>query len=391
MNTTTMASKICDIGLDLQKIFKKLSKLESQHDNLLQLLNNEISQRQNLEKHTITTHEAFSGQLSALKETYDHFEEAISTSIEKNRLAILEEVQKKNTNLINLFESNLNSEKAQHYTIANNSTNATNTNIKHLENQVMSIDTQIEDKFTKIEEMITNEFKQYHSELNSNVVKIEFIEKKMNESFTTMKNDIVNIVKEINYMKKDMEQFKTFRKTTVQNFQSFQKDFIKNDEIISQFSSKIDLLISDLESKMKNYNDLFTNHTNDLEGIKNDIFNQFKEINGTIANKMKNFIDNTTNQIDCNNKEIDHFEKHIISEHEKFINFIQNHLDEQNGNIRKLFDYVNDDIDMLKSKGDTMENLMKKLRADVFNSINETEEFLQKKYESIFRIVNKVQ
>ena len=162
MNTTTMASKICDIGLDLQKIFKKLSKLESQQENLLQLLNTEISQRQNLEKHTITTHEAFSGQLSALKETYDHFEEAISTSMEKNRLAILEEVQKKNTNLINLFESNLNSEKAQHYTIANTA-NATNTNIKHLENQVMSIDTQIEDKFAKVEEMITNEFKQYRS------------------------------------------------------------------------------------------------------------------------------------------------------------------------------------------------------------------------------------
>ena len=385
MNTTTMASKICDIGLDLQKIFKKLSKLESQHDNFLQLLNTEISQRQNLEKHTITTHEAFSGQLSALKETYDHFEEAISTSMEKNRLAILEEVQKKNTNLINLFESNLNSEKAQNFTLS------ANPNIKHLENQVMSIDTQIEDKFTKIDEMITNEFKQYRSELNSNVVKIEFIEKKMNESFTTIKNDIVNIVKEINFIKKDMEQFKTFRKTTVQNFQSFQKDFIKNDEIISQFSSKIDLLISDLESKMKNYDDLFTNHTNDLEGIKNEIFNQFKEMNTTLTNKMKNFGDNTTNQIECNNKEIDHFEKHIISEHEKFINFIQNHLDEQNGNIRKLFDYVNDDIDMLKSKGDTMESLMKKLRADVFNSINETEEFLQKKYESIFRIVNKVQ
>ena len=385
MNTTTMASKICDIGLDLQKIFKKLSKLESQHDNFLQLLNTEISQRQNLEKHTITTHEAFSGQLSALKETYDHFEEAISTSMEKNRLAILEEVQKKNTNLINLFESNLNSEKAQNFTLS------ANPNIKHLENQVMSIDTQIEDKFTKIDEMITNEFKQYRSELNSNVVKIEFIEKKMNESFTTIKNDIVNIVKEINFIKKDMEQFKTFRKTTVQNFQSFQKDFIKNDEIISQFSSKIDLLISDLESKMKNYDDLFTNHTSDLEGIKNEIFNQFKEMNTTLTNKMKNFGDNTTNQIECNNKEIDHFEKHIISEHEKFINFIQNHLDEQNGNIRKLFDYVNDDIDMLKSKGDTMESLMKKLRADVFNSINETEEFLQKKYESIFRIVNKVQ
>ena len=35
------------------------------------------------------------------------------------------------------------------------------------------------------------------------------------------------------------------------------------------------------------------------------------------------------------------------------------------------------------------ENLIKKLRTDVFKSINETEAFLQKKYESIFRIVSK--
>lgn len=383
MNTGTIATKICDMGLDIQKIFKKITKLEGTNENLYQIINNEISQRQNLEKHSITSLEAFSGQLNALKNTYDHFEEAVSANMEKNRTTILEEVQKKNTNLIQLFESNLNAEKINSF---QKNTSTLNDN-EH--SYIEKNEQQIELKFSQIEEMLTNEFKQYRSELNANVVKIECIDKKFTDSFNSMKNDFINLSKEINFVKKDIEQLKSFRKTTVQNFQNFQKDFIKNDEIISQFSNKIDSLINDIEAKMKNYDDIFQNHTNNFEIIKNDVFTQFKEMNSNLATKIKSLNDSSNTQFESHNKEIDNFEKHILNEHEKFISFIQNHLDEQNVNMKKLFDYVNDDIDILKGKNDSMENLIKKLRADVFKSINETEDFLQKKYESIFRIVNK--
>lgn len=383
MNTGTIATKICDMGLDIQKIFKKITKLEGTNENLYQIINNEISQRQNLEKHSITSLEAFSGQLNALKSTYDRFEEAVSANMAKNRTTILEEVQKKNTNLIQLFESNLNAEKIN--SIQKNPPTLNDDDHSYIEKNEKQIDL----KFSQIEEMLTNEFKQYRSELNANVVKIECIDKKFTDSFNSMKTDFINLSKEINFVKKDIEQLKSFRKTTVQNFQNFQKDFIKNDEIISQFSNRIDSLISDIESKMRNYDDIFQNHTNNFEIIKNDVFTQFKEMNSNLATKFKSLNDNSNTQLESHNKEIDNFEKHILNEHEKFISFIQNHLEEQNGNMKKLFDYVNDDIDILKGKNDSMENLIKKLRADVFKSINETEDFLQKKYESIFRIVNK--
>lgn len=379
MNTGTIASKLCDMDLDIQKLFKKISKIESTNDNLSQMINNEISQRQNLEKHSITSLEAFSGQLTALKDTYDHFEEVISANMEKNKTTILEEVQKKNTNLIQLFESNFNAEKL---TSLNSQCD---NNIKDSSDN----DKQIEKKFSQFEDMLTNEFKQYRTELNANVIKIESIDKKFTESYNSMRNDFVSLSKEINLIKKDIEQLKSFRKTTVQNFQNFQKDFIKNDEIISQFSNKIDALVADIEAKMKNYDDIFQNHNNNFEIIKNDVFTQFKEMNSNLALKMKSFNDASSTQFESHSKEIDNFEKHILNEHDKFITFIQTHLDEQSVNIKKLFEYVNDDIDILKGKNTTMENLIKKLRTDVFKSINETEDFLQKKYESIFRIVSK--
>ena len=113
---------------------------------------------------------------------------------------------------------------------------------------------------------------------------------------------------------------------------------------------------------------------------------------------MKNIKKKNNNEVNDNNnkkhdyfkKEIEHFENHILSEHDKFIQFIQNHFDEQNNSLKKLFDYNTEDIDLLKARTDNLENSIKKLRTDVFKGINETEEFLEKKYDSIIRIVNKV-
>ena len=56
-----------DIITQIQILTQKISNLEDSHNNLSQLLNDEISQRQNLEKHSITSLDAFSGQLNILK------------------------------------------------------------------------------------------------------------------------------------------------------------------------------------------------------------------------------------------------------------------------------------------------------------------------------------
>ena len=60
MSSVFMGTRISEMGLDIQKIFKKISELEKLNNNLSQKLKNEISQRQNLEKHTLTSNEATS-------------------------------------------------------------------------------------------------------------------------------------------------------------------------------------------------------------------------------------------------------------------------------------------------------------------------------------------
>ena len=61
----------------------------------IQLLNNEIIQRQNLEKHILTINEAFSDQLNALKGSFDHLGDVINNNLEKLKSDILEDVHKK--------------------------------------------------------------------------------------------------------------------------------------------------------------------------------------------------------------------------------------------------------------------------------------------------------
>ena len=73
-------------------MFQKI--LKSSNENLSQLLNKEIIQRQNLEKYILITNEAFSGQLNALKGLFEHLGEVINNNMEKVKSDTSEGVHK---------------------------------------------------------------------------------------------------------------------------------------------------------------------------------------------------------------------------------------------------------------------------------------------------------
>jgi hypothetical protein len=84
-----------------------------------------------------------------------------------------------------------------------------------------------------------------------------------------------------------------------------------------------------------------------------------------------------------------YFENHLLNEYEKFINFIQTKFDELNEGVKKLVDYNGEDINIMKEKMDLFQEANKKLRIDLFKGLNETEDFFEKKYNSILKIINK--
>ena len=84
-----------DINTQIKLIFQKISKLEDSNYNLSQLLNDEISQRQILEKHSTTSIDAFYGQLNILKNNYDKLENVMKENFFKKKEEFQSNNQKK--------------------------------------------------------------------------------------------------------------------------------------------------------------------------------------------------------------------------------------------------------------------------------------------------------
>ena len=79
------------------------------------------------------------------------------------------------------------------------------------------------------------------------------------------------------------------------------------------------------------------------------------------------------------------FNLNIIKENQKFIDYNQNQLKEHDNNLKQLFEYTSDDIEVLKKKSDTLESLLKNTRNEMINNINSVEGFLTNRYDSIFK------
>ena len=333
-----------DLFSEVQILTKRISTLEMSNDNLSQLLNDEISQRQNLETHTVKSIDAFTSQINILKSNFDQLEKIVIDTIENSKES---------------KKANLNS----------NNTNSLNENQKN------------------IEEICKKEFIQYRTELNNNVSKIESVEKKVGLVNKECLNNINKINKKVDEFIKESKSFKEFQKQTSFNFQGFKTELKNNIQTNQNVLNDINSIMLDFKRKMDSYNIAFNSYIEKFKSMENSI-----KLNNDNNNKSLTEIEKDINTLFSEQaKEISNFENHILCEHDKFTAFIQMQFDEFNGNIKKLFDYNSEDMNVMKEKIDIIQEASKKLRVDVFKGINETEDFFDKKFNSLLRIINKPQ
>jgi hypothetical protein len=246
-------------------------------------------------------------------------------------------------------------------------------------------------KFNKKEfdEILNNEFSQYRSELNKNVLKISLIEKKYNGLSTQYYTEIKNINNNIKSLNEFQKNFEIFKNDTISNLKNYKEDFAHNVENNKLFISEISKIIENFQKNLNFYEN--NNNKKDEQYLlaKNNIDETMKDIMQKLNNELNEFHESVNSQISEHSREIDNFEKFISQEHEKFVQFIQNHMNESISSIKKLFDFNGDDIKKLNEKIDIIQEIIKKVRNDVFKSINDSEEFLENKYQSLFRLINK--
>ena len=418
---------LTNIYSEIKLLKEKIAFLEKDNYNMNQLLSKEIEKTKNLGNSSI------SPEINILKKRQDQFEGAMLRDFSKFKDEIINDINTSNTNLIQNFENlisqynNSTNENNDNYINReeesnnneddikkNNNINNKNKNINNIgdelfkeninyDNHNYSIDSiksnyliqkEKEKHIPKIkskplDDIFQKEFSQYRSELNKNVLKLSLLEKKYNGLSTQYYTETKNINNNIKSLKNFQKNFEDFQNTTISNLKNFKEDFAHNVENNKLFISEISKIIEDFQKKVNYFEKNSDKKNEEYLSAKNSIDESFNNIIQKLNNEMNDFHKSINNQLSEQAKEIDTFEKFISQEHGKFIQFIQNHLDESISSIKKLFDFNGEDIKKLNEKIEIVQEIIKKVRNDVFKSINDSEEFLENKYQSLFRLINK--
>ena len=414
-----------DLYEEINKLKEKISCIDKDNFNKNQILIKELERAKNVENNAIIN------EVNIMKKRQDQFEGAMLRDFSKFKNDILNDINLNNSNLLQNFENmmynnnlnqNLQNENNENYDEKNNNKednknndNKNNNigdelfkeNINYI-NHNYSIDS-IKSNYIvkkennknqkskpksiinqkKIEEMMNKEFSQYRTELNKNVVKLSLLEKKYNGLSEQYYKDIKDINDSIKSLNNCQKNFEEFQNNTNLNLKNFKDDFKHNVENNKLFITEISKIIEDFQRKLTFYENNFSKVSEQNIMTKNNLDENFKSLAQKINNELNEFHIAINSQVTDQGQEIESFEKYISQEHEKFVKFIQTHFDEQISSIKKLFDFNGDDIKKLNEKIEIIQEIIKKVRNDVFKSISDSEEFMENKYQSLFRLINK--
>jgi hypothetical protein len=377
LNTPSLSNRLSDINLEFMKINKKLSSLEAINEKIDSGIKEEAKLRQNVEKKTFHMSETFSEKFLALRKGFDDLASAVTDQIEQFKVKFIDEgIHKNNERYFKGFEEALR----RIETVEKNSNNFT-IDFNLLKSESNS-------KYVRLEDTIINEIKEVKKEIINNNTKVEILDKKLNENLNIVKEDISKLSKEINSIKNDVEMIKSFRENSNLNFKDISKEFIKSEETLNKFSNKISMMVQEIEGKMKHFESTFTLQNDNFVNIKKDIYAQIYDMNLNANNKFQKINEQLFEKLENNQKVWNNFKDAVIMENDKFTVYMTDQMEQNYKNMKKLIEYSNEDLDLLKSKCTSIEDIIKNMRTEFFHNLNEVEEFLIKKYEALFRSIS---
>ena len=367
---------ISDINLDLMKINKKLEKHSDYQEHIQSILEEEIKLRQDVEKKTFLMNENLNSEITKMKFNISNFTQTLNETLKETLKKINDENQKRK---LNLNEKNEEINKKMDEYELKIKKNQEEKSLKLME---------LEERIKLIEENNLNQFQNLQKNNMTNMQELNNI-KNLVKNNNILINDEINIIKkDITYIKNEIQALKGSKV----NMDSDLNKLLKQIEYLNQ---KFEKTINDLnntkieiQTKINNYesaNRLFQQNFSD---IKENLLSHLDEMNNINKEDIIKIKDETFDQIKKIKNDMNLFNLNIIQENQKFIDYSQGQLQEHGDNMKKLFEYTSDDIEVLKKKSDTLENLLKNTRNEMINNINSVEGFLTNRYDSIFKSIS---
>ena len=371
----SIVKKVSTQNSDLKRMEKKLNELENLTTSISMQLRDESTKRANFEENSISNQTGNQNQIQTLKDAITQLGNLVNDSIEELKM-------KSKTDLNDQYL------KLQSYI---------DNKIKFIDDlEKNNIDDNInKKKFDDVNLKIfnlNNEFqlniKTIRDELNGNISRIDFFEKKLIDNVNNIKEEIQILNKEIIDIKNEIRAFKSFKDNSNNNFRMIKGDILKQEELITSFTNKVSLMLNEFEEKISKYDNLIIEQSEKYNSIKDDIMSKFTIQDNKLSSKLLelNDIIQEYHTSQCN--EIDNFEKHILKEEEKFNTFIQDKLILESENLKKMLSYYDDDYNNLKVKMENLEQNHDVMKNKFFNNLCDVEEFFKNKYDSLFSLIN---
>lgn len=364
-STNKLVSKLEKRITDLENILNKNNKLF--HKEQINKDENNNSQ-QNLDA-------SYFFQIKSLKEKVDNLSRSTNENLEQLRTDITKDFTDRTSLLQNIIE-----EKSMKIDSYNNCA---------LNNQYMhkSVENNLNSKISFVESEIFSSIKKLSEDLNSNSAKIDFIEKRQNDNFNLIKEQITNINNKIINFQNEFNILNQFKNNANQNFEGMASDIIQQQDIINNFTSKILNKMNNFELNFEKNNQIIDEELKRLVQWKDDIYKNIEIINEKTIAEIKNFCEDLSKDLQKNQNEMTLLENHLIDEQKNFGKFVQEKMSSYEININKSIEYTSEDLKFVQKDVDNLKKNFEDFKDKTFEAVNDIEKYQNKKYDDLFRIM----
>ena len=371
----SIVKKVSTQNSDLKRMEKKLNELENLTTSISMQLRDESTKRANFEENSISNQTGNQNQIQTLKDAITQLGNLVNDSIEELKMKSKTDLNDQYLKLQSYIDNKIKF-------IDDLEKNNINDNINKKKFDDVNL------KIFNLNNEFQLNIKNIREELNGNISRIDFFEKKLIDNVNNIKEEIQILNKEIIDIKNEIRAFKSFKDNSNNNFRMIKGDILKQEELITTFTNKVSLMLNEFEEKISKYDNLIIEQSEKYNSIKDDIMSKFTIQDNKLSSKLLelNDIIQEYHTSQCN--EIDNFEKHILKEEEKFNKFIQDKLILESENLKKMFSYYDDDYNNLKVKMENLEQNHDVMKNKFFNNLCEVEEFFRNKYDSLFSMIN---
>ena len=367
---------IADVNLDIMRMNKKIDKQNDYQEHIQTLIEEEIKLRQEIEKKTFLINENLSSEINKIKQNFMSFSNQMEENMKNNFRRIYNDNQ--------LNKSKLISSNEEIFKKLNEFEQKTNINKDEKLLKMQELD----EKIKLMEETTFTQYQNLQKNYMSNSQELTNIKNLINNN-NLLINDEINLIKnDISYLKNEVQLLKSAKINLCGDMGKILKEIEFVNQKFEKTVKEINNTKIELQTKLINYESSNRLFEENFSNLKEEFLQHLDSINYKNQDDINKVKEQIFGQIKQMKNDMDKFNLNIIQENQKFIDYSQGQLQEHDNNVKKLFEFTSDDIEVLKKKSDTLENLLKNTRNEMINNINSIEGFLTNRYDSIFKSIS---